>query len=127
MLAKIKHNFAVFGVFLVASFLLSMLTQMLFTHYSGSRSVEKGDYSQFAAADQVVVYHSPKCPVCGNLKQYFDHVGFKYIEKNIDTSDVFATEFESLGFKSIPLIVTSDKVVIGFNKSEVDKLINLYQ
>lgn len=124
MLSKIKHNAAVFAVFIVAFVLLSIVTQSIIGSFSQHSSVEFGDFSQFAQANQVVVYHSPQCPICGNLKQYLDKRGFTYTAKNIDDSVAFANEFDSLGFKSIPLIVTAKKVIIGFDKNEVDKLIH---
>lgn len=69
------------------------------------------------------LYTSPSCPVCKSLKAYLEQN--KILFKEIDVTEN-EEERNSLEILTLPQLRFQDKLIIGFNKTEVDKLIKEY-
>lgn len=71
---------------------------------------------------EVIVYTSPTCPKCTMLKAYLKNKQIVFEERDINKGSN-AQELEVLGISSIPVIKYKGEILVGFNPSEVDKLL----
>lgn len=69
------------------------------------------------------LYTSPSCPVCKSLKAYLEQNKILFKEINVTKNE---EERNSLEILTLPQLRFQDKLIIGFNKTEVDKLIKEY-
>jgi len=69
----------------------------------------------------ITVYSADWCAYCHMVKRYFDGLGIKYEEKNIETDPNAAAESEEKsGQRGIPVIDIDGKIIIGFDRLEID-------
>lgn len=76
-------------------------------------------------SNEVIVYSTPTCPACQQLKEYLNNKGVDY--KNYDVaSDAAARKemAEKTGSMSVPTVLIDGKTVIGFDRKQLDTLIN---
>lgn len=69
------------------------------------------------------LYTSPSCPVCKSLKAYLEQNKILFKEIDVTKNE---EERNSLEILTLPQLRFQDKLIIGFNKTEVDKLIKEY-
>lgn len=70
----------------------------------------------------VTIYSADWCAYCHATKQYLDKKNVKYEERNIEKNPEYATEAEELsGQSGIPVLDIDGKIIIGFNRPEIDK------
>ena len=73
---------------------------------------------------QVVIYSTPTCPYCKRAKDYLARKGISYIERNVATDRAAAKEMvKKSGQLGVPVILIDDEVFIGFNQTQLDKLL----
>jgi len=73
---------------------------------------------------KVVIYSTPTCPICRMAKQYFSRKGISYQEINVAADKEAAHEMIHMsGQMGVPVILVDDKVMVGFNQFELDKLL----
>lgn len=73
----------------------------------------------------VTIYSADWCAYCHATKQYLDKQGVAYEEKNIEKNPEFAIEAEKIsGQTGIPVIDIDGKIIIGFNRPEIEKALN---
>ena len=73
----------------------------------------------------ITLYSADWCAYCHATKQYLDKQGATYEEKNIEKNPEFAIEAEKIsGQTGIPVIDIDGKIIIGFNRPEVEKALN---
>jgi glutaredoxin len=65
---------------------------------------------------EVVLFTTSSCAYCKKAKKLLQNSGAKWCEKNINSSQQNRQVFESLGAKGVPVMVTDNAVVMGFNK-----------
>ena len=69
----------------------------------------------------IIVYSADWCGYCQMTKRYFDSLGIEYTEKNVELDPGAAQEAEEKsGQRGIPVIDIDGKIIIGFNKPEID-------
>lgn len=69
----------------------------------------------------ITVYSADWCGFCHMTKRYLDGLGVKYEEKNVETDIKAANEaVEKSGQRGIPVIDIDGKIIIGFNRPEID-------
>ncbi|MFA6407311.1 MAG: glutaredoxin family protein [Candidatus Paceibacterota bacterium] len=72
----------------------------------------------------ITIYSTPSCVYCKMAKAYFDQKGVTYTEK-----DVFADEkareemIQKSGQLGVPVIDIGGQIVIGFDKSIINNLL----
>lgn len=72
---------------------------------------------------KVIIYSSDSCIYCKEAKAYFKNKGIEFDEKNI-TKDMDARkELMKMGYMSVPIIKIDDKIIKGFNKEMINKII----
>lgn len=74
---------------------------------------------------EVTIFTSDTCTYCHAVKKYFDEKKIKYIEKNISRSPENSEELVKNGYRSVPLIIIDDKVILGFDKEKIDEMLNI--
>jgi glutaredoxin 3 len=68
-----------------------------------------------------IIYSANWCAFCHAAKQYFDKLKVPYEVRDIETNHEYATEaVEKSGQMGIPVIDIDGKIIVGFNRSEID-------
>lgn len=73
---------------------------------------------------RVVIYSTPTCPYCKRVKDYLTRKGIPYIEHNVALDRDAAKEMvKKSGQLGVPVILIDDEVLIGFNQTQLDRLL----
>lgn len=72
----------------------------------------------------IAVYSADWCAYCHAVKQYFDSLGIKYQEKNIEKNPEYAQEcIDKSGQMGIPVIDIDGTIIVGFDRPKIDAAI----
>lgn len=72
----------------------------------------------------ITVYSADWCGFCHMAKSYFDKLGVKYTEKNVEQNPAFAQEaVEKSGQMGIPVIDMDGQIIIGFDRPKIDQIL----
>ncbi len=75
---------------------------------------------------KVVVYSTPTCPFCKNLKKYLDEKEVSYEVVDVTKERDKAKEvFQKTGHRSVPITLIDDEYVVGFKKDRINELLGL--
>lgn len=67
------------------------------------------------------IYSADWCAFCRSAKQYFDKLGVKYEEKNVETNPEYMKEsVAKSGQMSIPVIDIDGTIIVGFDRPKID-------
>lgn len=69
----------------------------------------------------VRLYSKQGCAPCGAVKNFFKFKGIEYEEFGVD-SDEFAELAKDHDVRTVPIIQTKDRVIFGYNPSELAKI-----
>lgn len=70
----------------------------------------------------VVLYSTPSCSYCRLAKDYFRQKGISFTEFNVAADQRKAEEMvRKSGQMGVPVIDVHGKIIIGFNKPEIDR------
>ncbi|MGL5633937.1 MAG: glutaredoxin domain-containing protein [Sarcina sp.] len=70
----------------------------------------------------IQVYSVPWCPPCNKVKKYLDQKGISY--EVVTVADEKENRDEVLkvsGQRSVPVTKINDKIIIGFEKTQIDE------
>jgi len=69
----------------------------------------------------VTVYLADWCAFCHAVKQYFDKLGVKYTERNVEIDPSAAQEsVGKSGQMGIPVIDIDGMIIVGFDRPRID-------
>jgi glutaredoxin 3 len=69
----------------------------------------------------VTVYTATWCGFCHAVKDYLDKSGVPYTDKDVESDPKFMAEaVEKSGQRGIPVIDIDGKIIVGFNRPEID-------
>jgi len=69
----------------------------------------------------VIVYSATWCAFCHGAKAYFDKLGVKYEDRDVEKDIKFAQEaVEKSGQMGIPVIDIDATVILGFDRPRID-------
>lgn len=69
----------------------------------------------------VTVYSTTWCGFCKQAKKYFDSIGVKYDDVNVEQNYEAAEEMvKKSGQMGVPVIEIGNDVIIGFDKPKID-------
>lgn len=72
----------------------------------------------------VVVYTTPTCGYCHQVKQYLSQRGVTFTERDVAADPQAAAEMVRLsGQRGVPVIVMDSQVVVGFDRPRLDQLL----
>lgn len=75
----------------------------------------------------IIVYSTTGCSECSQVKQLLESKGLPFEVRDVMASSVYQEEVEKLGFMGIPVTVSGERAVKGFNLSELQELIEAAQ
>ena len=75
---------------------------------------------------KAVVYSTPHCPYCKNVKAFLDerNVEYKEIDVSADHSQAQKMIHKS-GQMGVPVVEIGEDIVIGFDKPKLKELLNI--
>lgn len=77
-------------------------------------------------AVKVVIYSTPVCPYCNEIKSYFEKNGVNFEEKNVATNREALIEMKNIsGQLGVPVVVIGDEVLKGYDKKKMASLLGL--
>ncbi len=72
------------------------------------------------------IYSTPACPYCHTVKNYLKSKNIVFNDYNVAEDQEKAQEMvEKSGQMSVPVIEIDDYIMVGFDKPELDRLLNL--
>ncbi|HHT9154904.1 MAG TPA: glutaredoxin family protein [Candidatus Tripitaka sp. YC43] len=72
----------------------------------------------------IKIYTTPTCPYCLKAKDYFKKKGVQYKEYNVAQDKVAREEMIRIsGGRSVPVIVAGEEVMIGFDQTRIEKIL----
>ena len=73
-------------------------------------------------AKTIIVYSTPTCVYCKMAKDYFAGKGLAYTEHNVAEDDAKREEMVTKsGQLGVPVLDIDGKILVGFNKGDVEK------
>lgn len=74
---------------------------------------------------KVKVYSTPTCPYCNMAKEYLKEKGIEFEDIDVSVNQDAAKEMvEKSGQMGVPVIEIDNKIIVGFNRPEIDKLLS---
>ena len=71
------------------------------------------------------VYSTPTCPECVRLKKFLSDMGISFEEVNVfENKDAADFIVKSTGMRRVPVFQSDDKMIVGFNQNEIEKMLN---
>lgn len=72
-------------------------------------------------AANVTIYTATWCGFCHAAKDYFDKLGVKYTDKDVESNPTFMDEaVTKSGQRGIPVIDIDGQVIVGFDRPKID-------
>jgi len=73
------------------------------------------------AKTPVIVYSATWCAFCHAAKDYFDKLGVKYEDRDVETKKEYLDEaVNKSGQMGIPVIDIDGDIIIGFDRPKID-------
>lgn len=75
---------------------------------------------------KVVVFSTPTCSFCTMAKKYFHDKGVKFTDIDVSRDQTAARDMvRRSGQMGVPVIDIGGKIVVGFNRPQIDQLLNI--
>lgn len=71
--------------------------------------------------NEVIVYSGENCAYCIKMKNYLTGKNIAYTERSI-TVEKFRDELLAMKYRSVPVLIYGDEVIVGFSKEKLDEL-----
>jgi glutaredoxin-like YruB-family protein len=69
----------------------------------------------------VTIYSAVWCGFCHQAKHYFDSIGIKYIDKDVEQNPEAGLEaVTKSGQRGIPVIDIDGEIIVGFDRPRID-------
>jgi len=79
------------------------------------------------SAPRIIVFSTPSCGWCSKAKSYLREKGFRFRDVDISKDSKAAQDVQKrTGQTSVPVILINNRPVIGFNRQEIDRLLDQY-
>lgn len=75
------------------------------------------------AQTPLVLFTTETCPYCRQARELLDRLGAPYAVRQVDVSDSAREQFARLGGKGVPILVSQDRVISGYDESAYRELI----
>jgi glutaredoxin 3 len=78
--------------------------------------------------NSVIVYSATWCAFCHAAKDYFDKIGVKYTDKDVEKVAGAGDEaVNKSGQRGIPVIDIDGDIIIGFDRSKIDAALKAHK
>lgn len=75
---------------------------------------------------KVVVFSTPTCSFCTMAKKYFRDKGIKFTDIDVSRDQAAARDMvRRSGQMGVPVIDIGGKVIVGFNRPQIDQLLSI--
>lgn len=75
---------------------------------------------------RVIVFTTPTCTFCNMTKKYFRERGIRFKEVDVSRDAAAARDMvRRSGQQGVPVIDIGGKIVVGFDRPKIDKLLGL--
>ena len=72
------------------------------------------------------IYSTPSCPYCHMVKDYLKSKNIEFNDYNVAEDQAKAQEMvQKSGQMGVPVIEIENNILVGFDKPEIDRLLNL--
>ena len=72
----------------------------------------------------IIVYSADWCGFCHTAKGYFNKLGVKFEERNVESDAKFMQEaLDKSGQRGIPVIDIDGQIIVGFDRPRIDAAI----
>ncbi|HEY1064186.1 MAG TPA: glutaredoxin domain-containing protein [Candidatus Saccharimonadales bacterium] len=69
----------------------------------------------------IIVYTATWCAFCHAAKDYFDKLGVKYEDRDVESDPKYAMEsVTKSGQRGIPVIDIDGEIIVGFDRNRID-------
>ncbi|MFN2136740.1 MAG: glutaredoxin family protein [Candidatus Promineifilaceae bacterium] len=76
--------------------------------------------------DRVIVFSTPTCSYCNMAKQYFRRNKIRFKDVDVSKDPAAARDLvRRTGQMGVPVIDINGKVIVGFNKPEINRLLDI--
>lgn len=76
------------------------------------------------SAKNVVVYSTPTCPYCHQVKEYLKNKGVEFVEYNVATDmEARNAMVQKSGQLGVPVIDVDGNIIVGFNRAKLEELL----
>jgi glutaredoxin 3 len=73
---------------------------------------------------RVVIFTTPTCSHCNHAKHYLRQRGIRFRDVDVSKDPVAARDMvRRSGQQGVPVIDINGRIVVGFNRAEVDRLL----
>ena len=77
---------------------------------------------------QVIIYSADWCAFCHEAKRYFDSLGIKYQDKNVEEDPANGQEaVEKSQQMGIPVIDINGTIIVGFDRPKIDEALKQFK
>ena len=74
--------------------------------------------------EEITIYTTPACPWCNKVKNLLQEKGVNFKEIDVANNPDGAKEMlELTGQRGVPVTVIGEDVIVGFNRSEFERLL----
>lgn len=90
--------------------------QQVYREWNQPRLVETRDNRAFLAGygADVVLFSTRTCPFCQKARESLQALGVQYRELAVDQSESADAAFKALGERGVPVLITPDRLIRGF-------------
>ncbi len=75
---------------------------------------------------RVIVFSTPTCPHCRSAKRYLKSRGVSFTDVDVSRDRQAARDMVRIsGQQGVPVIQIDGKVIVGFNRPKIDRLLGL--
>jgi glutaredoxin-like YruB-family protein len=75
---------------------------------------------------RVIVFSTPTCTHCNSAKRYLRERGVRFRDVDVSRDPVAARDMvKRSGQQGVPVLEINGRIVVGFNRAEVDRLLGL--
>ncbi|KPL82300.1 glutaredoxin [Thermanaerothrix daxensis] len=75
---------------------------------------------------RVIVFSTPNCPFCNMAKRYLRERGIKFRDVDVSRDAAAARDMvRRSGQQGVPVIDINGKIVVGFDRPKIDRLLGL--
>ncbi len=80
------------------------------------------------AAPAITVYSTTWCAFCHAAKDYFDKLGVKYTDKDVEKDPAAGLEaVDKSGQRGIPVIDIAGDIIVGFDRGKIDAALKTHK
>jgi len=73
---------------------------------------------------KVKIYSTPTCPYCVMAKDFFKEKGIEFEDIDVSKDQEAGKQMvEKSGQMGVPVIEINDKIIVGFNKPEIERIL----